>query len=48
MKVASERGESGIVGKAFKQFGDVGDPEGTLEAGADLVETLGETHFSPE
>jgi hypothetical protein len=47
MKIASERGESGIVGKTFKEFRNVGDPEGTLEAGSYLMKTLAETHFSP-
>src|SRR6266566_1601170 len=35
------------VGNAFKEFRNVGDPEGTLEAGSYLMKALAETHFSP-
>jgi hypothetical protein len=37
MQIASQRGERGIVREPFKEFADIGDPEGTLEAGANLT-----------
>ena len=47
VEIVGEGGESAVVGEALEDFRDVGDPEGALEAGADFVETLAETHFSP-
>src|SRR5260370_457464 len=47
VKVADQRSEHVVVGETLEEFGDIGDPEGALEAGSYLVETLAETHFSP-
>src|ERR1700760_1097108 len=44
LKVDGERGEGAVVGEALENFGDVGDPEGALEAIADFSEALGEGH----
>src|SRR5207248_2135496 len=41
-----EGGECAVVGEALEDFRDVGDPEGTVEAGADFVEPLGKAHVS--
>ena len=41
MKIAGQRRERGIVGEPFKEFADIGDPERTLEAGANLAQSFG-------
>ncbi len=44
VKVACQRGKHGVVGETFEELGDVGDPEGPLEARSYLVETLAKAH----
>ena len=39
-EVNRENRRGGVVGDALENFGEVGDPERRLEAGADFVETL--------
>jgi hypothetical protein len=43
VKVARQYGKDRIVGKALEKFANVGDPEGTFEAGANLLQTFGKT-----
>ena len=45
LEVDGERGEGAVVGEALEDFGDVGDPEGALEAVADFGEALGRGIF---
>ena len=40
LQVESQRRERAVVGEALENFGDVGDPEGTLEAGANFMQAL--------
>src|ERR1019366_2863852 len=40
MEIARQRSEGRVIGKPFEQLADVGDPEGTLEAGANVAPTL--------
>src|SRR6266852_3254296 len=47
VKVAGQRGKHCVVGETLEELGNIGDPEGALEAGSYLVETLAEAHFSP-
>src|SRR5207245_11685181 len=47
VKIVGERSESAVVREALEDFADVGDPEGPLETGTDLVQTLAEAHSSP-
>jgi hypothetical protein len=42
MQVAHEDGKNCIVGKAFEDLADVGDPEGAFETGSDLLQASGE------
>jgi hypothetical protein len=44
VEIQSERGKGSVVGEALEDFGNVGDPEGALEAVADFLEALGERH----
>ncbi len=44
VQVARQRGERRVIGKPLEQFADVGDPEGPLEAGANVIPTLGKAH----
>ncbi len=44
VQIARQRGEGRIVREALEELADVGDPEGPLEAGANVVPTLGEGH----
>src|SRR2546425_215232 len=44
VEIVGEGGKCAVVGEALEDFRDVGDPEGTVEAGSYLVETLAETH----
>src|SRR5579863_7328008 len=44
VEITSERGEGGVIAQPFKEFTEIGDPEGALEAGADVVETLLKGH----
>ena len=44
VQIARQRSEGGVVGEPLEELADVGDPEGPLEAGADVVPTLGEGH----
>src|SRR5439155_16705424 len=46
VEIVGESGECAVVGEALEDFRDVGDPEGTVEAGAYFVEPLGKTHVS--
>jgi hypothetical protein len=41
VQVAREHGENRIVGEPFKKFADVGDPEGSLKAGANFLQAFG-------
>src|SRR5205807_131814 len=41
MKITGQRCKRGIVGKPLEQFTDIGDPEGTLESGTNLMEAFG-------
>ena len=40
VQIARQRGEGRVIGKPLEQLADVGDPEGTLEAGANVAPTL--------
>ncbi len=40
MEVARQRGEGRVIGKPLEQLAEVGDPEGALKAGANVVPTL--------
>src|ERR1019366_1953676 len=40
MQIARQRGERRIIRKALEQLADVGDPEGALEAHANVAPTL--------
>ena len=40
LQIQSQRSERSVVGKALENFGDIGDPEGPLEAGANFTEAL--------
>ena len=44
VEIAREGGESGVIGEALEEFADVGDPEGTLEAGAYFRDALADVH----
>ena len=39
-EINREYGGGGVVGDALENFGEVGDPEGGLEAGANFFEAL--------
>ena len=41
LQVQGERSKGSVVGKTFENLADVRDPEGSFEAGADLLETFG-------
>ncbi len=41
LQVESQGSERGIVRKPLKNLADIGDPEGTLEAGANFAEAFG-------
>src|SRR5580704_17757800 len=45
LEVDGEGREGAVVGEALEDFGDVGDPEGALEAVADFGEAVGEGHW---
>jgi hypothetical protein len=40
MEISRQRGEGRVVGKPLEQLADVGDPEWTLEAHANVAPTL--------
>src|SRR6267154_291379 len=48
VEIVGEGGESAVVGEALEDFGDVGDPEGALETGADFLEPLAKAHIASE
>jgi hypothetical protein len=39
MEIACQRCESSVISEPLKKLADVGDPEGSLKARADLAET---------
>jgi hypothetical protein len=43
LQVQGKRSESAVVRKALEDLADIRDPEGTLEAGADLMQAFGKT-----
>ena len=45
VQIARQRSERRIIGKPLEQLADVGDPEGTLEAGANVAPTLGKAQM---
>ncbi len=45
VQIARQRRERRVVGKPLEQLADVGDPERTLEAGANVVPTLGKAQM---
>jgi len=47
VKIVGEGGEGAVIREALKDFGNVGDPEGALEAGADVFEFLAKAHAAP-
>jgi hypothetical protein len=44
VQIAGERCERCVVRKPFEKLADIGDPEGTFEAGAHFGQPLGKTH----
>src|SRR6266566_2226547 len=44
VKIPRKRGEGGVIGESLEEFADVRDPEGTLEAGANLMQAFGKGH----